>query len=145
MAQVTTRIRLDFSAIGETRWHEYAIRFLFGGVITVIAGLLAQRYGPAFGGLFLAFPAIFPASLTLIEKHEKRKGERKGAAADAQAKRAAGSDAEGSAIGSIGLFVFAFLVWVFIPDHPAWLVLTGGDPGLANSGSSALASSSIPF
>ena len=28
--------------------------------------------------LFLAFPAIFPASATLIEKHEKEKKEREG-------------------------------------------------------------------
>jgi hypothetical protein len=29
--------------------------------------------GPRVGGLFLAFPAIFPASATLVEKHEKQK------------------------------------------------------------------------
>ena len=33
----------------------------------------AKRYGPGVAGLFLAFPAIFPAGATLIEKHEKEK------------------------------------------------------------------------
>jgi hypothetical protein len=30
-------------------------------------GLLAKKFGSTVGGLFLAFPAIFPASATLIE------------------------------------------------------------------------------
>jgi Protein of unknown function (DUF3147) len=49
------------------------VRFLFGGICTVGAGLIARRYGPGIGGLFLAFPAIFPASATLIQTHEKEK------------------------------------------------------------------------
>jgi hypothetical protein len=32
------------------------------------AGLVADIFGPATGGLFLAFPAIFCASVTLIER-----------------------------------------------------------------------------
>ena len=38
--------------------------FFFGGLITAVAGVIAQRFGPIIGGLFLAFPAIFPASAT---------------------------------------------------------------------------------
>jgi len=55
-------IRIDLSGLRRTKWHDYAIRFLFGGLITGAAGLIAQRWGPGIGGLFLAFPAIFPAS-----------------------------------------------------------------------------------
>jgi hypothetical protein len=72
------RIKVDLSVIGQTRWYEYAIRFLFGGLITAVAGITAKQFGPIIGGLFLAFPAIFPASATLIEKHEKEKKEREG-------------------------------------------------------------------
>ncbi len=72
------RIKVDPSVIGQTRWYEYAIRFLFGGLITAVAGIIAKKFGPVIGGLFLAFPAIFPASATLIEKHEKEKKEREG-------------------------------------------------------------------
>ena len=57
----------------ETKWYEYAIRFVFGGSITVMAGVIAEKFGPVVGGLFLAFPAIFPASATLVEKHERQK------------------------------------------------------------------------
>ncbi|HWO32650.1 MAG TPA: DUF3147 family protein, partial [Candidatus Acidoferrum sp.] len=60
------KVTIDLSTPARTRWHEYAVRFLLGGAITVIAGLLAKRFGPMFGGLFLAFPAIFPASATLV-------------------------------------------------------------------------------
>ena len=64
-------IRIDLAGLRRTKWHEYAIRFLFGGLITATAGFIAQRWGAGIGGLFLAFPAIFPASATLIEKHKK--------------------------------------------------------------------------
>jgi hypothetical protein len=67
------KIRPDLSALGKTKWYEYALRFAFGGAITVAAGLIANKWGPGVGGLFLAFPAIFPASATLVEKHEKTK------------------------------------------------------------------------
>lgn len=46
-----------------------------GCLITVATGMIAKKYGPGIGGLFLAFPAILPASATLIEKHEKQKEE----------------------------------------------------------------------
>ena len=66
------------SALKKTKWFEYAARFLFGGAASLLAMLLAKRFGPAFGGLFLAFPVIFPASATLIEKHEREKNRRRG-------------------------------------------------------------------
>ena len=50
------------------------------GAITVLTGLVAKKYGPVLGGLFLAFPAIFPASVTLIEKHEREKKKKAGIA-----------------------------------------------------------------
>lgn len=109
------KINFDFSALTKTKWHEYAIRFLFGGAITVIAGLLAKRFGPVFGGLFLAFPAIFPASATLVEKHEREKKQKAGIPHTLRGRQAAALDARGAAIGSIGLACFALLVWKFLP------------------------------
>ena len=72
------RIHVNPSALAETNWHEYAVRFVFGGLITAIAGIIAKEFGAVIGGLFLAFPAIFPASATLIERHEKEKKQREG-------------------------------------------------------------------
>ena len=83
--------------------------------ITVIAGLLAKRFGPRFGGLFLAFPAIFPASATLVEKHEREKKRKAGIMNTTRGRQAAALDARGATIGSIGLACFAFLVWKLLP------------------------------
>ena len=41
-------------------------------------GIIAKKFGPGMGGLFLAFPAIFPARATLVEKHEKEKKQQAG-------------------------------------------------------------------
>jgi hypothetical protein len=72
------KISANFSALRKTKWYEYAMRFLLGGTVTVVAGFLAKHYGLVFGGLFLAFPAIFPASATLADKHERQKKQRAG-------------------------------------------------------------------
>ena len=74
------RVYFDISDLKDTKWYELAVRFLFGGAITAITGMLANRYGPVFGGLFLAFPALFPASATLLESHEREKKRRAGIA-----------------------------------------------------------------
>ncbi len=117
------QIKVDPSVIGQTRWYEYAIRFLFGGLITAVAGIIAKKFGPGIGGLFLAFPAIFPATATLIEKHEKEKKEEKGLRGTRRGREAASVDAAGSAMGSVGLLVFALIVWQFAPRYNTWTVL----------------------
>lgn len=119
------QIKVDPSVIGQTKWHEYAVRFFFGGLITAVAGIIAKKFGAGVGGLFLAFPAIFPASATLIEEHEKRKKEKEGLQGTQRGRKAASVDAAGAAMGSVGLLVFALLVWQFSPRHSAWMVLTG--------------------
>jgi hypothetical protein len=117
------KVTLNFSTLANTRWYEYAIRFLFGGAITVIAGFLAKHFGPVLGGLFLAFPAIFPASATLVEKHETEKKRKAGIANSLRGRQAAALDARGAAMGSIALACFAFLVWKLLPLWNAGLVL----------------------
>jgi len=82
-----------------------------GGIITIFAGMIAERWGPGIGGLFLAFPAIFPASATLIEKHERQKKTTKGLHGQERGTDAAALDALGTAMGSIGLAVFAGVCW----------------------------------
>ena len=118
------RIQLDISVLRETRWYQIAVRFLFGGLVTAATGIIARKYGPSIGGLFLAFPAIFPASATLIERHEKEKKEREGLHGAVRARKAVGVDAAGAAIGSIGLFVFALLIARFLSNsRPSLLIV----------------------
>jgi hypothetical protein len=105
------------SALREIKIHEYGVRFLFGGLCTVIAGIVAKHYGPAIGGLFLAFPAIFPASATMIENHEKRKKAKTGRDGTMRGRMAASIDAAGTARGAIGLAAFSLLVWKCLPVH----------------------------
>jgi hypothetical protein len=65
------RVGIDVSSLQRSRWGDYGLRFVFGGIVTAITGMIAKTYGPGVAGIFLAFPAIFPAGATLIEKHEK--------------------------------------------------------------------------
>src|SRR5579872_6255927 len=115
-------IKFQLSALRRTRWYEIALRFLFGGLATVATGMIAKSYGPVIGGLFLAFPAIFPATATLVEKHVK---EKKKAHIDGvnRSRLAVALEARGTAMGSLGLVGFGLLLWRFLVDRPAWLVL----------------------
>ncbi|MFY9837717.1 MAG: DUF3147 family protein [Xanthobacteraceae bacterium] len=107
-------VQVNLSPLREIRWYEYAIRFALGGTMTVIAGLIAARFGPIVGGLFLAFPAIFPASATLIEKHARERKERAGLAGSRRGKEAAALDAMGATLGSFALAAFALVIWLLI-------------------------------
>jgi hypothetical protein len=55
--------------------------------------VVSLEFGPRAGGVFLAFPAILLASLTLVAKEQNL--------------RAARNDARGAAIGSVGMVAFA--------------------------------------
>jgi hypothetical protein len=94
---MTTRQQPLFGAdLGELRkvkWPDLALRFAFGAAISVIAGVAGILLGKTVGGMLLAFPAILPATLTLLEKEEGN--------------RAAVRDVGGAIFGAIGLVVFA--------------------------------------
>ncbi len=117
------RIRLNFSSVRQTRWHEFAVRFVLGGLITAATGIIGKKYGPAIGGLFLAFPAIFPASATLMDKHEKERKEHAGVYGRPRARKLVSIDAAGTAMGSVGLFAFALLTAELIRRETPWLVI----------------------
>ena len=119
------KIKLDTAGLGRSKWYEYVIRFAFGGTVTALAGIVAKRFGPEIGGLFLAFPAIFPAAATLIEKHERQKKQRAGKTGTKRGRAAAGVDAAGAAMGSIGLMAFALIVWRELPNSMLGIVLAG--------------------
>lgn len=100
-------VKLSTSALKQTRWYEYGVRFVLGGLATVLTGVLATHFGVSVGGLFLALPAIFCASATLVESHERRAREKAGLSGRRRGQTAAALDAVGAALGSIGLAAFA--------------------------------------
>ncbi len=118
------KVKIDAAGLQQSRWYEYAVRFAFGGTITALAGLIAKRFGPEIGGFFLAFPAILPATATLIEKHEKQKKEKVGKKGTVRGRTAAGVDAAGAAMGGVGLAVFALIVWQRLPQSSLGIVLS---------------------
>jgi len=119
------RVRINLASLKQTQWHEYLTRFLFGGAITVTTGLIAKHFGPVIGGLFLAFPAIFPSGATLIEKHERDKKRRAGIPQTIRGRLAAALDARGAAMGTLALAAFGGVIWQLLPLYNAAVILAG--------------------
>lgn len=97
--------KLDLSKIRAIKPREYLIRFAFGAFISAVAGTVTLVGGPRLGGLFLAFPAILPATLTLLEKRD--------GLAEAL------SDIRGAVIGSVGMIGFAIIAMSLLARGPA--------------------------
>ena len=76
--------------------HQLLLRFVLGATLSLTAAIVSLVLGPLAGGVFLAFPAILPATLTLLERD-------KGTVA-------AVGDARGALAGALGLVVFALTV-----------------------------------
>jgi uncharacterized protein DUF3147 len=108
-------VKLNLSALRQTRWYEIVLRVLFGGIATVLTGLIAKWSGPVFAGLFLAFPAIFPATATLVDKHTKERRRKAGVDDSLRAADAVALEARGAILGSVGLFLFATVIWIGLP------------------------------
>jgi hypothetical protein len=126
-------IGISPSSLKEGRWYEYSVRFALGGAATVFTGLVSSSYGASVGGLFLALPAIFCASATLIEKHEIRRKREAGLDGRRRGEEAAALDAAGAALGALGMLAFAIVFSVmvkrsmpgaFISASLAWLVIS---------------------
>ena len=95
-AQDVSRPSLDPSKLRQIKVKDYAIRFAFGGAVSVIAALLGHWVTPRFGGVFTAFPAILLASLTLIGEEEGREK--------------SAEDAEGGVLGALAFVGIAAFI-----------------------------------
>lgn len=112
--------RADFSAFRQAHWYQFVLRFVLGGAVTVCTGLVAQHWGPLIGGLFLSFPAIFPASATLLERHQTEKKLKAGIRCRRRGRKAAALDAAGAVLGGYGLVAFACVAWLTLPGVAAF-------------------------
>lgn len=127
-------VRLQLSALRQSRWYEIVLRIFFGGIATVVTGLIAKSSGPVVAGLFLAFPAIFPATATLVEKHTKERRRKAGLDGSLRAADAVAIEARGATLGSVGMIAFAAVMLLALPHVPstlgfllagaAWLVVS---------------------
>jgi hypothetical protein len=84
---------VELGKLAAVQPRDYLIRFALGAGVSVVAGLLAKFVGVRFGGAFLAFPAILPATLTLIQEKDGT--------------RDADRNAIGAVLGGLGLVAFA--------------------------------------
>jgi hypothetical protein len=109
-------VRLKPAVLKDSHWYEHALRFGLGGLATVCAGVVAKIDGPVTGGLILAFPAIFCASATLIEKHERKRKQEKGLRGERRGREAAALDSAGAGWGSVALAIFGLTVWWLGPN-----------------------------
>jgi hypothetical protein len=111
------RVKLKFDSLKQTKPTEYMSRFVFGGAVTVLAGFVADHYGPVLGGLFLAFPGIFPAGVSLVEEHKTLREKAEGKRGMRSARGQASVEAAGASVGTLGLMGFAVVLWQGLPGH----------------------------
>lgn len=113
MKVASARPRLDLAGLRKQSARDYLVRFAFGAGISAAAGIIATAFGPRLGGVFLAFPAILPASLTLIERQSNREE--------------AVVDATGAIMGAMALVLFAIgAAWALPRLDPVLSVLLPG-------------------
>jgi uncharacterized membrane protein (GlpM family) len=119
--QETEAIRFRPGELRSMSARELAIRFAFGAGVSLLAAIISTLAGPRIGGLFLAFPAILLATLTLMARKDGLTPAR--------------DDARGAGLGTLGLIAFALVAAALLPRwHPAvalvaatlaWAVVSG--------------------
>jgi Protein of unknown function (DUF3147) len=97
---------VDLSKLRGIKVGEYVVRFAFGAAISLLAGLVTLIFGARVGGLFLAFPAILPATITLVEAKEGT--------------GRADKNAGGAVLGAVALIVFAAIAYLLLPTNAAF-------------------------
>jgi Protein of unknown function (DUF3147) len=102
---------LDAGPLRDVRWWEIGVRFLAGGCISVAAAVIDHALGHKAGGAMLAFPAILPATLTLVDRKEGR--------------RSAMHFVWGSYFGGYGMIAYALVVAALLPVARGWSLLAG--------------------
>jgi hypothetical protein len=88
--------QLDVSQLKHLKLKDYILRFLFGGAISVLAAFITQVLNVRIGGVFMAFPAILLASLTMISRED--------------GKYNAEEDARGGIVGAVAFVVTAIVL-----------------------------------
>ena len=101
---------VDLGALEKHHLSDYVTRFVFGAGIAAAAAIVGTIFGVKVGGVLLGFPAVLPASLTLIERRQGR-GE-------------AAVDAVAAILGSVALVAFALVAGLTLVRFSAVVALT---------------------
>jgi hypothetical protein len=102
---------VDLRSLREIGPAALVLRFAFGAALSVVAGLTGVVAGQRAGGVMLAAPAILPATLTIIERHEGR--------------GPAVTEVQGAVLGAIALIGFAVVAAVTTTKLPLAAALLG--------------------
>ena len=86
---------VELTELSQIRARDLLVRFALGAIVSIAAAVLAKAVSARFAGAFLAFPAILPASLTLIQ--------------DKEGTRDADRNAIGAVLGGFALVPFAIV------------------------------------
>lgn len=115
-------LKFDLGKVKDVAGKDLAIRFAFGAGTSIMAAVVSLLAGPTVAGVFLAFPAILLASLSLVASDEGRSKAR--------------DDARGAAAGALGLVAFAVVgaglfeagpsAAAFVSAAAAWIVVALG-------------------
>lgn len=130
------RIGCDVSKLARIKPTAFLTRFLFGVALTLTFSLVTKWAGPVIGGLFLAFPGIYPPGSSFVETQEEERKQAAGLHGTARARSLASAHAVGASAGCFGLLGFSAVVWFGLPHMPllltlstatlAWIVLSAG-------------------
>jgi hypothetical protein len=96
-----------------------------GGLNDGRRGLDRTSFRSGGRGSPFGFSRDLPASITLVEKHERQNKKRAGLQGTCRGREAAALDSVGAALGSIALIAFAAIVWGFLESYPPAIVLAG--------------------
>jgi len=105
----TPPVRMRLGRLRDATPKDWLIRFAFGAGVSALAAVISEVAGPRIGGLFLAFPAILLASLTLVAKED--------------GPHPAREDARGATLGAAGLVAFALTGAVLLGRVPIAVAL----------------------
>jgi uncharacterized membrane protein (GlpM family) len=106
---VVVKPRVDLRKVRDVKAGEMLIRFVLGATVSVVAAIISLAAGARLGGVFLAFPAILPASLTFVQ--------------DKEGTNKADRDAVGAVLGGLALLAFAAVGESMFGRHNGALVL----------------------
>jgi hypothetical protein len=107
--RVDEPVGISTKGVTDARPRDLVVRFIAGGVTSIVAGVVTLVWGPRTGGVFLAFPAILAASLTLIQEQEDSHEARE--------------DSRGAVLGGAAMIAFAIVAAVLLDSIPGALAL----------------------